>query len=48
MISPGVWAGLQEERYKQCSFCTIGSNLRVISTMSVGLDHLALEEIKKR
>lgn len=25
-----------------------GANLRVISTLSVGVDHLALDEIKKR
>ena len=37
-----------EERYKQCFFCPTGANLKVISTMSVGVDHLALDEIKKR
>lgn len=44
------WCGLEphKERYKQCFFCTTGANLKVISTMSVGVDHLALEEIKKR
>lgn len=29
-------------------FCTIGANLRVVSTLSVGVDHLALDEIKSR
>jgi hypothetical protein len=31
-----------------CIFCTTGANLKVISTLSVGVDHLALDEIKKR
>lgn len=31
-----------------CLFCPAGAGLRVISTLSVGVDHLALDEIKKR
>lgn len=33
---------------RHCVFCTTGANLKVISTFSVGVDHLSLDEIKKR
>lgn len=34
-----------------CNMCVVlyaGPNLKVVSTMSVGFDHLSLEELKKR
>lgn len=37
----------KSDTYGVC-VCVSGPNLKVISTMSVGFDHLAIEEIKKR
>ena len=31
-----------------CALLPVGPNLKVLSTMSVGYDHLALEELKNR
>ncbi|XP_074186827.1 glyoxylate reductase/hydroxypyruvate reductase [Rhinolophus sinicus] len=39
---------LLSERVDEKLLNTAGPNLKVISTMSVGVDHLALDEIKKR
>lgn len=39
---------LLSERVDEKLLNTAGPNLKVISTLSVGVDHLALDEIKKR
>lgn len=46
--------GLQDENPAQVSqvsvfhLCCAGPNLKVLSTMSVGFDHLSLDQLKKR